>query len=66
MTLAMGWPNDPGDPVMPMCGVAPMTLAIRWPHDGYGKPSARAAMSLAITRLDECRQDERLRTEDIC
>jgi len=33
MTLAIGWPHDPGDSAFLPRDRGPMTLAIGWPHD---------------------------------
>ena len=33
MTLAIGWPHDPGETGVRVCGTGPMILAIGWPHD---------------------------------
>jgi len=34
MTLAIGWPRDPGDFRSRHLAGGPMTLAIGWPHEG--------------------------------
>lgn len=40
MTLATGWPHDPGEnQVKPLAG-GPMALAIGWPHEGGETPGA--------------------------
>ena len=33
MTLAIGWPHDPGENGQVTRDPGPMTLAIGWPHD---------------------------------
>ena len=33
MILAIGWPHDPGETRVWVCGAGPMILAIGWPHD---------------------------------
>jgi len=33
MTLAIGWPHDPGETRADHPRPGPMTLAIGWPHD---------------------------------
>jgi hypothetical protein len=58
MTLAIGWPHEPGETERVTRDPGRMTLAIGWPHD-HGEDVGPWPMCLATDTMSEKRTDDR-------